>query len=468
MKKENGFGFVKRFRWRGPVAFAITAATIVMALLIFPAGAALAQTVLTNQEPTNENFSDSGGPYELGMTFSSTSDGNITAIRHWKAPDDNATHVGRIWDANGNQLDQVTFADNTGSGWKQQALTTPLAIEANTTYVVSVNSGAAGDSGSFYPFGSDLPVTNGPLTGSQGVFNGYPGSFSNVPSPFGFHYFRDVVFVAEGGEPTACIVGEKYVSVTGPGGPFVRNSVTVDGGAIVPPENLNDLPMAAFGGTPVFYQFVIKNCGNVDLYNVRLDDCIDLRSVGDGGFLVGGANGNCVENPRLIPADPDRIVANKLAPGESVTVTSADFPNDPISTVDICETFGRICDPGEVAFDCRVEGIVRNDSQVEADADLDGNGSGETFVFFDDLNLVQCKDDQPCLELEKQVSGDGGLNFFDADNCSDADVPFTADDAVYKLIVTNCGKEAVILDRIEDDDLGINLTLNPTVTIQPG
>jgi hypothetical protein len=74
----------------------------------------------------------------------------------------------------------------------------------------------------------------------------------------------------------------------------------------------------------------------------------------------------------------------------------------------------------------------------------------------------------PCLELEKRVSGDGGLNFFDADNCSDADVPFTTDDSVYELEVTNCGREAVVLDGIIDDDLQINLVLNPTVTIPPG
>ncbi len=326
---------------------------MVLALLILPAGTVLAQTVLTDQMPTNENFSDSVGPYELGMTFSSTSAGEITAIRHWKAPDDNATHVGRIWDANGNQLAEVTFADNTGSGWKQQALTTPLPIDANTTYVVSVNSGAAGESGSFYPFGSDLPVTNDELTGSQGVFIGSPGSFPNGSA--GIHYFRDVVV----GPPQvegACISGEKFVSVVGPDGPFVRNSVTVDGGAVVPPENLNNLPIAFFGGTPVFYQFVITNCGTIDLLNVRLDDCADLRSVGDDGFLEGGANGNCVEDPRLIPASPPRIVAEVLAPGESVTVTSADFPADPISSVDICETFGRD----------RIDGIVRNDSEARA------------------------------------------------------------------------------------------------------
>lgn len=80
---------------------------------------------------------------------------------------------------------------------------------------------------------------------------------------------------------------------------------------------------------------------------------------------------------------------------------------------------------------------------------------------------IDCGKVGPCIELEKRVSGDGGVNFFDADNCSDADVPFTADDAEYKLIVTNCGKEAVTLDKIVDNDLGIFLTLDPTVTIQP-
>jgi hypothetical protein len=42
------------------------------------------------------------------------------------------------------------------------------------------------------------------------------------------------------------------------------------------------------------------------------------------------------------------------------------------------------------------------------------------------------------------------------------------DDAEYKLIVTNCGTEAVDLERIVDSDLEIDLTLSPTVTIQPG
>ncbi len=103
------------------------------------------------------------------------------------------------------------------------------------------------------------------------------------------------------------------------------------------------------------------------------------------------------------------------------------------------------------------------------DSDCDGPDTCVELTpnnFVDDT--IDCGKVGPCLELEKQVSGDGGVTFFDADECSDTDVPFTADNAEYKLIVTNCGKEAVILDKIVDTDLGINLTLIPTVTIQPG
>ena len=119
----------------------------------------------------------------------------------------------------------------------------------------------------------------------------------------------------------------------------------------------------------MFYKFVIKNCGTVDLYNVRLDDCIDQRSVGDSGFLVGGATGRCVENPRLIPASPQRIVAQKLRAGpvghgdeRNAVVLEATRSAPSISA----KQFGGN----------RVNGIVRNDSEVEAEADVDGNGVG--------------------------------------------------------------------------------------------
>ena len=66
--------------------------------------------------------------YELGTAFTSDITGQITAVRFWKASNETGTHTGRIWSSTGTLLASVVFANETASGWQQQALTTPLAI----------------------------------------------------------------------------------------------------------------------------------------------------------------------------------------------------------------------------------------------------------------------------------------------------------------------------------------------------
>jgi uncharacterized repeat protein (TIGR01451 family) len=464
-----------RYRTVLGLVAAFLQAAVLWAFLAVPAQA---ETVFTTQTPAGE-FTD--GPYELGMKFQSAVPGKIKAIRYWKASNESGSgHTGHLWDASGKLLATVDFAnvDNGASGWQEQSLATPVTIQANTTYLVSVNSvsGYAATTG-----GLAASIVNGNLNsvadGANGVF-GNPGIFPSQSSN-NSNYFRDVVF--EANRIGQCISGEKFVSVNGSGGPFVRNSVTsnnpntgaanpliasIPGTNNQPAETVN-IPTAFFGGTKVFYQFKITNCGDVDLYNVRFDDCADLRSVGAAGFLQGGANGNCVENPRLVP--PSRTVANKLPPGQSVTVTSATFTQDPISTIDMCEAFGRN----------RTNGIIRNDSQVEADADLNGDGTGETFVFFDDLNLVQCKvTPQASIALKKQISVDGGSTWADADTATAVDTPkVTAPSgALYRLIVKNTGNVDLKNVLVSDPTLGLTdvlipggvLAVNQEVTITSG
>ena len=63
---------------------------------------------------------DSGDPTsaELGMKFSRRLFGTITGVRFYKASTNTGTHVGSLWDANGNQLAQATFSNETASGWQ--------------------------------------------------------------------------------------------------------------------------------------------------------------------------------------------------------------------------------------------------------------------------------------------------------------------------------------------------------------
>jgi Domain of unknown function (DUF4082)/Bacterial Ig-like domain (group 1) len=152
------------------------------------------QTVFTSQTPAIANASD-GVAYELGVKFRSSKNGQIGAIRYWKAASETGTHVGRIWSAAGVLLANVTFTNETASGWQEQALATPLNIQANTTYIVSVNVN------SHYVAtnnGLATAIVNGDLStvadGSNGVY-GNPGTFPTA-SYQNSNYFRDVVFNA--------------------------------------------------------------------------------------------------------------------------------------------------------------------------------------------------------------------------------------------------------------------------------
>jgi Domain of unknown function (DUF4347)/Domain of unknown function (DUF4082) len=150
-------------------------------------------TLFTTQTPTQNNFTDgtgTAGDYELGMQFSSTKAGKINAIRYYKSPSETGTHVGRIWSSTGQLLASVTFTNETASGWQQQALASPVAIAAGTSYVVSVNVNT------HYPIsqsGFSSPITNGDLSGSNGMFNLAPGVFPSQ-SWNNSNYFRDVDF----------------------------------------------------------------------------------------------------------------------------------------------------------------------------------------------------------------------------------------------------------------------------------
>jgi hypothetical protein len=153
-----------------------------------------AQSVFTTQTPAWPDVTD-GVAYELGMKFRATRAGTVSAIRFWKAASDTGAHTGTIWSAAGAALASVNFTGETASGWQQQALAAPLAVQANTVYVVSVSTTSrfAMTSG-----GLSAAVVSGDLSsvadGANGVF-GSAGAFPTGSWNNG-NYFRDIVYEA--------------------------------------------------------------------------------------------------------------------------------------------------------------------------------------------------------------------------------------------------------------------------------
>lgn len=245
-------------RWLGKTC-RITAGFLVM-LLVAPA--ILAQTpqsVFTSQIPAAADITD-GVAYDLGMKFRSAKPGQITAIRFWKAASDTGGHVGTIWSPAGTALATVTFGGVTSSGWQQQALATPLAIQANTNYVVSVTT-----SGPFAMTGNGLAgaIVNGDLSsvadGANGVF-GSPGSMP-TNSWFNGNYFRDIVFVADLVPTIAKVSGDNQSGFVGTALPNPLVVQVKDRNSIPQPGTTVNFSVIAGGGVVSPVSAVTDNNG---------------------------------------------------------------------------------------------------------------------------------------------------------------------------------------------------------------
>jgi hypothetical protein len=131
--------------------------------------------------------------YELGTKIQMATGSQLLALRFYKDGSETGTHVGSVWDVSGNLLAQVTFTGETASGWQEQALAAPLALQPGRVYIVSVNINA------FFvvtPAGLQTALSGGPATtvadGTNGVFGQTAGSFPSG-SFNSSNYFVDAV-----------------------------------------------------------------------------------------------------------------------------------------------------------------------------------------------------------------------------------------------------------------------------------
>ncbi|MET4290655.1 VCBS repeat-containing protein [Bradyrhizobium sp. LB8.2] len=148
--------------------------------------------------PAVVNTPDAGA-VELGVKFVAAASGDITGIRFYKSTQNTGTHLGDLWTANGTLLASATFTNETGSGWQQVNFTTPVHVQAGTTYIASYHTNTGHYSTTDFYF-DNAGHTNGSLTATGGGLNGvfaygtgplFPNSISMAK---GDNYWVDVVF----------------------------------------------------------------------------------------------------------------------------------------------------------------------------------------------------------------------------------------------------------------------------------
>lgn len=144
-----------------------------------------------------------GDEIEVGTKFTSSVNGFIKGVRFYKGLGSTGAFTGKLWDFNNPAapLASALFT-TTASGWQQVLFSTPVAITAGNTYIVSVYS-PAGYYANSDQFFNGFALTNGPLTALAG--NGNTDNSSNGVYFFGgagfpnssyenSSYFVDVVF----------------------------------------------------------------------------------------------------------------------------------------------------------------------------------------------------------------------------------------------------------------------------------
>jgi hypothetical protein len=164
--------------------------------------------------PSVIDVSDNQG-VEVGTKFRSDSNGFITGVRYYKSTANVGPHIGNLWSSTGTSLAFAVFTNEGSSGWQQVFFANPVAVAANTTYVVSYFAPAgnySADSGFFANAGVATPplhaLANG-VDGANGLYiyganGGFPTNSFNAAN-----YWVDVIY-----SPAFSITG----TISGAGG----------------------------------------------------------------------------------------------------------------------------------------------------------------------------------------------------------------------------------------------------------
>ncbi|GAA1954096.1 DUF4082 domain-containing protein [Microbacterium deminutum] len=162
-------------------------------------------SAMGNAAPAVASANDTSA-VEVGLEFRPTMDGFVTGVRFYKGAANTGTHVGSLWDTTtGQRLGQVTFGNESATGWQTASFASALTVTGGHNYTVSYSAPSGGYAATnlYWPYqaqaSSPVAVAPGVGTAAPGVY-GAVGSMPTSNNQEG-NYFVDVVFVQTDNSP---------------------------------------------------------------------------------------------------------------------------------------------------------------------------------------------------------------------------------------------------------------------------
>lgn len=140
------------------------------------------------------------GAIELGLQFQATVSGSVVGIRFYKAIGNWGPHSGHLFASDGTLLGTVEFCNETADGWQEARFPSPIAIDANTTYIAAYHAPSGNYAYDHHYFDAEfdqLPLValaDGDVTVGNGIYHeGDAGIFPDS-SNSATNYWVDVIF----------------------------------------------------------------------------------------------------------------------------------------------------------------------------------------------------------------------------------------------------------------------------------
>ena len=172
-------------------------------------------SLFSSETPTVLAAADNSS-VELGVSFTPSAAGSVTAIKFFKSSGNTGTHTGHLWSAAGTLLATVTFANETATGWQTAQLSSAVALTPGQLYVVSYLAPNGNYSYTSNYFATAKTV--GPLTAdvtSNGRYLYTPTGGFPTNSWGAANYFVDLVYSAAASPaPTPALVGSLFSTET--------------------------------------------------------------------------------------------------------------------------------------------------------------------------------------------------------------------------------------------------------------
>ncbi|MBL7739314.1 MAG: DUF4082 domain-containing protein [Chitinophagaceae bacterium] len=150
----------------------------------------------TSDVPAITNQYNAIAGVELGVKFKAGINGYVKGLRFYKSTNDTGTHTGTLWTNGGTLMTQVTFLNESASGWQEILFDTPVSITAGNIYVASYHS-PTGYYSETNPYFTEDKV-NGPLTAIEDSDPANPNGlykFTTTPSFPNLNYQSDNYWV---------------------------------------------------------------------------------------------------------------------------------------------------------------------------------------------------------------------------------------------------------------------------------